>query len=328
MHNNLSVQNASDKPATDNTRGKRCAVVGIVGRTNSGKSTLLNTLVGEKVTIVSSTVQTTRNTVRAFLTRKNTQLVFLDTPGLHKSESTLGTLMNRMARSSAAGVDILMIVFDASHKPRLEDEGWMTKALKCAETQPIIMVLNKSDMNSFDPQPFIHMWNNLNNANPEQSQPEQNQIEWIECSAIKKKSCNQLLDWLTELAPPTDEYLFPPEIVTDYPRKLAIADIIREKYLPKLRDEIPHEIGIFVENINENNNLWDVDAIIYVNKPMQKGIIIGAKGSLLKWVRKKAEKELTEIYDTKIRLNLWVKVEKNWFKNSNLLEQMGYIGQF
>ena len=304
----------------NNDNAKQCAVIGIVGRTNSGKSTLLNRMVGEKVSIVSPVVQTTRNTVRAILTENNSQLVFLDTPGLHKAVGKLGSLMNRMARSASAGVDILMIVFDGSKKPHLEDDGWMRKALKAE--QRVLFVLNKNDKPSFNPHPFLTLFGEIKaELNSE------TKIEWIESSAISKHGTKELVERLFCIAPPAEEYLFPEDIVTDYPRKLAIADTIREKFLTKVHDEIPHELGVFIEHIDETPGTWNISVIIYVNRPSQKGIIIGPKGSMLKMVKQKAEREISDIFEVKAKLDLWVKVEKNWFKNTRLLEQMGYAGR-
>lgn len=303
-----------------NENTKHCAVIGIVGRTNSGKSTLLNRMVGEKVSIVSPVVQTTRNTIRAILTEKNSQLVFMDTPGLHKAVGNLGTLMNRMARSASAGVDILMIVFDGSKKPHLEDDGWMRKALKAV--QRVIFVLNKTDHPKFNPHPFLTLFGEI-----KAELGSEIKIEWIESSAITKNGTKELVERLISIAPPAEEYLFPEDIITDYPRKLAIADTIREKFLTKLHDEIPHKLGVFIEQIDETPGKWEISVIIYVNRPSQKGIVIGPKGSMLKMVKQKAEQELSEIFEVKVKLDLWVKVEKNWFKNTRLLEQMGYAGR-
>jgi len=303
-----------------NVNPKRCAIIGIVGRTNSGKSTLLNQMVGEKISIVSPVVQTTRNTVRGILTDKRGQLVFLDTPGLHKSEGNLGTLMNRMARNASAGVDILMIVFDGSKKPHLEDDGWMHRAAK--SEQKVIFVLNKSDKPHFYRDEFMKLWNMIKEETESSAE-----VEWIETSAVKKGGSDNLVTHLYSLAQVTEEYLFPEDIVTDYPRKLAIADVIREKFIMKLHDELPHELGIFIDDINETPSQWNISVIVYVNRPSQKGIVIGPGGQLLKMVRQKAEPELSDIFETKVTLDLWVKVEKNWFKNFRLLEQMGYAGK-
>ena len=306
--------------ATVVTPAKRCAVVGIVGRTNSGKSTLLNRMVGEKVSIVSPVVQTTRNTVRAILTEGKGQLVFLDTPGLHKSESALGTLMNRMARQASAGVDILLIVFDGGSRPHLEDDGWMRRALHAE--QPVVFALNKSDQSPFYEAAFRDLWQSI-----QAEKQIQRDVSWVKTSAIHPAGAVDLIDLLFTLALPSDTYLFPEDIVTDYPRKLAIADVIREKFLARLRDELPHEIGIKVEQIDETRDAWSVSATIYVNRASQKGIVIGPKGRTLKYVKQCAEPELSDVFGVKVSLELWVKVEKDWMKNFWLLQQMGYAGK-
>lgn len=300
--------------------GKRCAVVGIVGRTNSGKSTLLNRMVGEKISIVSPVVQTTRNTVRGILTEDKGQLVFLDTPGLHKSESTLGTLMNRMARQASAGVDVLLVVFDGGSRPHLEDDGWMRRAL-FAE-QPVVFVLNKSDCEPFYEAAFRELWEAV-----QKEKDARRDVHWVKTSAIHPAGAVDLVDLLFALAQPSDTYLFPEDIVTDYPRKLAIADAIREKFLARLHEELPHELGIRVDQIDETPRGWNVSATVFVNRPSQKGIVIGPKGRTLKYVRQCAEPELSDVFGVKVQLELWVKVEKDWMKNFWLLQQMGYAGE-
>ena len=299
---------------------KRCAIVGIVGRTNSGKSTLLNRMIGEKVSIVSPVAQTTRNTVRGILTDDKGQLVFLDTPGLHKSEGALGTLMNRMARQASAGVDILLIVFDGSRRPQLEDDGWMKRVLHA--DQPVIFVLNKQDQDPFYENAFKELWEII-----QKEKETQREVYWISTSAITPGGTAVLVDQLYALAAPSETYLFPDDIVTDYPRKLAIADVIREKFLARLHEEIPHELAVKVDAIDEQDKKWVVSATVYVNRPSQKGIVIGPKGRNLKYGRQCAEPELSEIFGVKVELELWVKVERDWMKNFWLLQQMGYAGQ-
>ena len=308
----MSGQNASPS--------KRCAVVGIVGRTNTGKSTLLNRMVGEKVSIVSPVVQTTRNTIRGILTDDKGQLVFIDTPGLHKSQGTLGTLMNRMARQASAGVDLLLVVFDGGNRPHLEDDGWMRRALHAE--QPVIFALNKSDQSPFYEEAFKDLWQSI-----QAEKQIQRDVMWVKTSAIHPAGAVDLIDLLYTLAKPSEEYLFPEDIVTDYPRKLAIADVIREKFLSRLHDELPHELGVKVEQIDETSSAWAVSATVYVNRNSQKGIVIGPKGRTLKYVKQCAEPELSDVFGVKVSLELWVKVEKEWMKIFWLLQQLGYAGE-
>lgn len=307
----MSLNNVQSQP--------RCAVIGVVGRTNSGKSTLVNRLVGEKVSIVSPVVQTTRNTIRGILTEPRGQLVFMDTPGLHKSESTLGTLMNRMARQAAAGVDVVLLVIDGSHPPQIEDDGWMRRVL--VADQPCVILLNQNDRQPFLAAEYAALW--------EKIQREKNQtraLPQLTTSAVTGDGLPALLDTLFGLSVPHPDYLFPPDTVTDFPRKLAIADLIREKLFAKLHQEVPHEIAVLVDQIEEQPGAWHVSASILVNRPSQKPIVIGLKGRTLRYVQRAAVPELSTMFDVKIDLTLWVKVEKNWMKNFWILRQLGYAG--
>ena len=317
----------ADGADTDNLR--KAAMVGVVGRTNAGKSTVVNQMVGEKVSIVSPVEQTTRNTIRGIVEDPRGQLVLLDTPGLHKAVGPLGKLLNGMARASSAGVDILLVVFDAAHEPQLEDEGWMSRvARECPEK--VVFALNKCDRSPFYETMFRDVWKNVDRregvAETFAARPAPPEPVWITCCGIRKGGCDALMDALFDLAEPGPA-LFPEDVVTDYPRKLAIADVVREKLLQRLRDEVPHEVGVAVKDLYEDRKRgWDVAVTIYVNRPSQKGIVIGPRGSLLKAVRQSAEPELSDMFGVKVRLELWVKVEPNWMKNGRLLAEMGYLG--
>ena len=317
----------ADGADTDNLR--KAAMVGVVGRTNAGKSTVVNQMVGEKVSIVSPVEQTTRNTIRGIVEDPRGQLVLLDTPGLHKAVGPLGKLLNGMARASSAGVDILLVVFDAAHEPQLEDEGWMSRvARECPEK--VVFALNKCDRSPFYETMFRDAWTNVDRregaAETFAARPAPPEPVWVTCCGIRKGGCDALMDALFDLAEPGPA-LFPEDVVTDYPRKLAIADVVREKLLQRLRDEVPHEVGVAVKDLYEDRKRgWDVAVTIYVNRPSQKGIVIGPRGSLLKAVRQSAEPELSDMFGVKVRLELWVKVEPNWMKNGRLLAEMGYLG--
>ena len=303
-----------EKPAAG-----KVAVVGIVGRTNAGKSTLVNRLVGEKVSIVSPVEQTTRNTVRGIVADSRGQLVLLDTPGLHKAVGTLGTLLNRMARRSAAGTDITCVVFDASQPPQMEDVGWMQRVAKEAPAK-LLFVLNKSDRKPFCAEMFREAWSEASVEGTEACP------FWLECCSLTDEGAKCVLDALFDFAEP-GEALFPEDVVTDYPRKLAIADTIREKFLARLHQELPHELGIVVKDIAESEDVWNVTVDVLVNRPSQKPIVIGRAAQTIKGARKAAQKELTEVFGVKVALELWVKVEPNWMKDPRRLSEMGYMGE-
>ena len=310
----------------------KVAVVGVVGRTNAGKSTLVNALVGEKVSIVSPVEQTTRNTVRGIVSDERGQLVLLDTPGLHKAIGTLGTLLNRMARRSAAGTDVTCVVFDASQEPQLEDVGWMQRVAK-ERPEKVLFVLNKADKSPFFESMFRDAWNEAVKSAQTAEGDRSDAVDSAPCSPLWIKSISTteggakpVLDALFGFAE-EGERLFDDDIVTDYPRKLAIADTIREKFLARLHQELPHELGIVVRKLREEGSRWCVEAEVLVNRPSQKPIVIGKAASIIKNVRKAAERELKDVFGVKVELELWVKVEPNWMKNQRLLAEMGYLGE-
>lgn len=312
------------------TSGRKAAVVGVVGRTNAGKSTVVNQLVGEKVSIVSPVEQTTRNTIRGIVEDERGQLVLLDTPGLHKAVGPLGRLLNGMARASSAGVDVLLVVFDASHEPQLEDDGWMRRVAKEAP-EKCVFALNKCDRSPFYETMFRDLWKQILDARAQtvkEGEPAPKTCEpvWVSACGIRRGGCDALLTALFDFAE-VGPALFPEDIVTDYPRKLAIADVIREKLLQRLHDEVPHEVGVVVADIDEKRKTgWDVAVTIYVNRPSQKGIVIGPGARTLKEVRLCAEPELSDMFGVRVRLELWVKVVPNWMKNNRILSEMGYLG--
>ena len=304
---------------SEQKEGLRAAMVAVVGRTNSGKSTLVNRLVGEKVSIVSGMEQTTRNRIRGILTEPRGQLVFLDTPGAHKAENELGTLMNKMSRGAGQGADVLLVVFDGSAPVRLEDEGWMSRA--AFSEPPTLFVLNKADAPSFDPAPFHAAWERIRAE--KQSARE---IPWVELSAETGAGCEDLLARLFALAPECPVLPFPEDIVSDFPRKLAIADIIREKLIRRLFQEVPHQLGVRVERIDERpDGSWEIAATILVNRASQKGMVIGNKGRNLRAMRRSAEPEIAEAYGlTGCTIVPFVRVEPKWFKNHFILKELGY----
>ena len=331
----------------------KVAVVGVVGRTNAGKSTLVNRLVGEKVSIVSPVEQTTRNTVRGIVSDPRGQLVLLDTPGLHKAVGTLGKLLNRMARRSAAGTDITCVVFDAAQEPQLEDIGWMQRIAK-EKPEKVVFVLNKADRAPFFEGMYRDAWAEAQAEVKAKGEGEQRNDKdstvhcspspltftspvWVKCIATTEGGAKAVMDALFDFAE-EGEPLFDDDIVTDYPRKLAIADTIREKYLAKMHQEVPHEMGILVKKIKEKkgsgirdqgsgDEVWEVDVEVLVNRASQKPIVIGKGAETVKYVRKCAERELSDVFGVKVVMEIWVRVEPNWMKNERLLAEMGYLGE-
>lgn len=296
----------------------RAGIVAVIGRTNAGKSTLVNRLVGEKVSIVTPVVQTTRNLIRAILSESRGQLVFLDTPGLHKAEGELGKIMNRLARSSIGGCDLALLVFDGSAPPHDEDRGWIKRLLQ--EQVPVVAVLNKTDLGDKGHAPIRAAWEDLAGRIPSDAP-----WAWASASAETGDGADTLVSCLFERVPHGPP-LFPEEVLSDYPRKLAAADVIREKLFGVLHDELPHEVAVWVEQYDETDDALDIQAVVYVNKHSQKGIVIGEKGRLLRRVNRAATRELEAIHEKPVRLRLWVKVEKNWSRNFWLLKKFGYAG--
>lgn len=288
----------------------------MVGKTNVGKSTLINHMLGEKVSIVSDTVQTTRNMVRAILTEPRGQIVFMDTPGVHKAEGTLGQNLNKLARRSVEGVDAILFVVDAAWRPMLEDDGWIRR-LVFAEV-PVIVWLNKADINT----DYVERFKELQREICEEKGVQKDFI-WMSGSALNGANVHELMEELFKHMP-EGPLLFPEDVLTDYPKKLNIGDVIREKLFYRLTDELPHCVAVWVEKIHEKDGRWDVEAVIYVERHSQKGIVIGDKGRLIKWVRQQAERELKQMYGFPVKLELWVKVEKNWRQNFWILKKLGY----
>lgn len=296
----------------------RAGIVAVVGAANVGKSTLINAVLGEKVSIVSPVVQTTRNIVRAILTEPRGQLVFMDTPGVHKAKYDLGRMMNRMARAAAEGVDVVLLVLDATRPPREEDEGWIRRLMREDQEASVLALLNKSDRKPEHADAYRQLWTSV----AEEKQATRS-AEWMAASGLTGQGVDALTARLFDLVP-EGPLLFPADVLTDYPRQLNMADVVREKYAHRLKDELPHDVAVFIEGVEEGEKQWTVRGTVYVNRHSQKGIVLGAKGKLLKTVTAEAEKELSEMYGLRVKVELWVKVEKDWNRNFWMLQKLGY----
>jgi len=305
---------AETSPASSD---RRSGMVAIVGRANVGKSSLTNAMLGEKLSIVSPVAQTTRSIIRGILTEPRGQLVLVDTPGLHKAPGDLGKVMNRLARSAVEGTDAILLVLDASAPLFDEDEGWMRRLVR--QETPVVIALNKMDLGGNFEAAYRACWDRVAEGNEKPLTP-----IWLHVSAANGNGITQLVDILYERLP-FGPLLYPEEMLSDYPRKLNMADVIREKLFMELREELPHAVAVWIEKLDDSQPDWSARVVIYVNKHSQKGIVIGEKGRMLRKVRRSSELELAQIYERNVSLDILVKVEKNWGRNFWLLRQFGYV---
>lgn len=300
-------------------------IAAVVGRTNAGKSTLVNKIVGEKISIVSPVVQTTRNVIRGILTEERGQLVLIDTPGLHKSRSLLCTAMNKRARGAIEGADVVLLVVDASKSPQLEDDGWMRRIIANPPAKCFVL-LNKIDVESKGDE-FKLLWNNLEKEISSKLDKPLEKVNpvWFEGSATTGEGIDALVAALFE-ALPSGPMLFDEETITDYPRKLAVSDAVREEFFKILKNELPHSIGVFVEHLREPApDVWRVEATVFVRRQNHKGIVIGQNGKNIRKVRAGAEKTISESYGVKASIELNVKVSPDWDGNEHILRNMGCL---
>lgn len=300
----------------------RAGIAAIVGRANSGKSSLLNALLGEPVSVVSPVAQTTRRPVRGILNEDALQIVFLDTPGIRQASHSLSSMLNRTARGLVTGSDAVLLLLDASIHPQDEDRGWMQKL--ALENEPVFAVLNKTDL-GLRRRAYEDAWadtlaKNLA-RNPDFTPPP---LHWFETSAATGQGLPELLDALRK-AMPESPPLFPPDMLTDDPRPFFIADVIRARINARLTKELPHAIAVAVDHIEDTDDRVNVSATIYVEKNSQRPIVIGKQAKMIRDIRHAAQKDLAAIYDKPHTLELWVKVEPNWSRNYWLLKKFGYV---
>ena len=301
----------------------RAGIAAIVGRANTGKSSLLNALLGEQISVVSPIAQTTRRPVRGIHNEPNLQIVFLDTPGIRQASHTLSSMLNRTARGLVTGSDVVLLLLDASIHPQDEDRGWMQKL--AADAEPVFAILNKRDLGSRRPS-YEAAWAEVvekNLARDPAFVPAS--IRWFETSATTGEGLPELLDAL-RAAMPESPPLFPPDMLTDDPGPFFIADIIRGQINSRLTAELPHAIAVAVDGVEEADDVVKVSATIFVEKNSQRPIVIGQRAHMIRDIRHAAQKELAAIYGKKHKLELWVKVEPNWSRNYWMLKKFGYVG--
>ena len=290
----------------------RCGYAALLGRPNVGKSTLLNAILDHKVSIVTPKPQTTRHSILGILNRPQTQVIFVDTPGLHRaSGNAMNRMMNRSAKGSMADADLVLFVVDAQRWTK-EDQDVLERIKSTC--RPAILVLNKIDL--VKPRkrllPLIDELKSFHDFE-----------EIVPLSALKRTSIDALVDAVVARMP-DGPALFPGEQITDRSEAFQIAELIREKLMWRLREEVPYGVTVELERYEREKTICTIDAIIWVAREGQKRIVIGKNGGMLKEIGTAARKDIESLTGGKVMLNLWVKVKENWADNERALRQFGY----
>ncbi|MFO7296394.1 MAG: GTPase Era, partial [Clostridia bacterium] len=296
------------------SQGFRSGFVAIVGRPNVGKSTLMNSMVGEKISIISDKPQTTRNRIQCVLTRANYQIIFIDTPGLHKPKNKLGEYMVQVAKGALEEVDVVLFMVDIWEGIGGGDR-FIAEELKKVET-PVILVANKVDK--------VESVENAEKMAQELCHGG-GFDEVILVSALNGTNLDKLENTIASYLPEGPKY-YPDDMVTDQPERFVVAELIREKALELLEEEVPHGIGVEVTAFKEreDKNIIDIYATIYCEKKSHKGIVIGKGGSMLREIGSRARRDIERLLGVHVYLELWVKVRENWRNNIVDLKNLGY----
>ena len=286
--------------------------VSIIGRPNAGKSTLLNSILGEKVVIVSEKPQTTRNKIRGIKNMENAQIIFLDTPGIHKAKGHLNEFMVKEAMSALEDMDIIIYLVEATGK--IKDELFIIESLKRVRC-PVLLGINKIDMVRKDS--ILPLMDEYSSLYPFR--------EIIPLSARKGEGMDELFRCIVELLPEGPKY-FTEDILTDQTERFVVAEIVREKIFELTREEIPYSTAVIVERFKENpgKRIISISATINVERDSQKGIIIGKGGAMLKEIGTRARIDIERLLGTKVYLELFVRVRKDWTKDAKSLKEFGY----
>lgn len=286
--------------------------VAVVGRPNVGKSTLINALIGDKIVIVSDKAQTTRNRIVCVYMDEKKQIVFMDTPGIHKPKHKLGEFMVKAAVDSLKEVEAVLFLV-AGNEKRGPGDNFIIEQLKNVDV-PVFLVINKID--TLTKEQVLETIVEYKNLYPFEG--------IIPISAREKDNIQEVLHVLENVLPEGPQY-FPEDMITDQPERLIIADIVREKILLKTREEIPHAIAVDVDEMKQRDDgTTYIRATIYCERDSQKGIIIGKKGSMLRELGAEARTDIERLLATKVYLDLWVKVKKDWRNKSGMLSEFGY----
>ena len=285
--------------------------VSIVGKTNAGKSTLLNNILGQKIAITSRKPQTTRHRFLGIRTDNENQIIFVDTPGFHSGQKrALNRYMNKVASNAMRGVDIVLYVLDKLNWS--EDD--LSRVQSISKETSIILIINKVDKLE-DKGSLLPFIDNLSKDNLFS--------HIVPVSALKDIGVENLVRLIHEQLP-EGGHLFPEDQVTDISEKFLASEIVRENCINRLGDELPYRITVSIERFNQLKDIIHIDSVIYVEKQSQKGMLIGQSGSMLKSIGTASRKELEKLLDSKVMLKTWVKVKNNWSDNESLLPSMGY----
>lgn len=298
----------------ENNNGYKSGFISIIGRPNVGKSTFLNRVIGQKIAIMSDKPQTTRNKVQGVLTTNDSQMIFIDTPGIHKPKHKLGDFMLKVSKNTLREVDVIMFMVNAEQKLGKGDEFILE--MLAGNPTPVFLVINKIDQ--VHPDELMGIIDSYKER--------YDFAEIVPISALQGNNVENLLTTLTKYLPEGPQY-YPADQVTDHPERFIISELIREKVLHLTREEIPHSIAVVIDKIRrdeENEDKIRVAATIIVERDSQKGIVIGKRGALLKEVGIRARKDIEMLLGSKVYLELWVKVQKDWRNKSTHLRDFGF----
>lgn len=287
--------------------------VSVIGRPNVGKSTLLNRLLGEKISIISNKPQTTRDQIKMIYNDDESQIIFVDTPGMQNPRNKLGDYMLNISKESVVDADLILYIVDASPYIGARDTD-IINFLKTLDL-PVILAINKVDtIEKGKILELISLYKDLDFIS-----------EIIPISASMGDNVDQLLNTIKEYLPEGPKY-YPEDYITDKSERFIISEIIREKALTNLREEVPHGIGVIVDSVKDSKdgNSYNIGATIYTERDSHKGIILGKGGAMIKKIRLEATEDLDKFLDKKVNLDLWVKVEKNWREKEDKLKNFGY----
>ncbi len=291
----------------------RSGFISIVGRPNVGKSTLLNALLGQKIAIISDKPQTTRNRIAGIVNRPGAQMVFLDTPGIHKPMHRMNEYMVKTALATYNEVDVILMLVEAAEQPGGGDR-YIIDTLKELKT-PVFLLINKIDLVDKEKLfPLIAKYSALFSFS-----------EIIPVSALLN-DLGGLLDAIIKRLPHGPQY-FPEDQLTDQPERFIVSELIREKIFEFTKEEIPYSTAVVIEEMKEEPEITRITAVIYVERDSQKGIVIGKGGAMLKQIGTLARQDAEKLLGTKIFLQLWVKVKKGWRENENMLKNLGLAGE-